>query len=120
MSDQENEQLEGEGQESATDKPAKGEKNKSSAKKLTAEQKTTLARLQARPKKTILIPEDPLNPNDLVVPVSVNGVTYAIPRGQEFEVPDVIADIWRESYQKTQAANKRIIMQEDKKIVITK
>lgn len=86
---------------------------------LTNDQKSTLKRLQERPKRSILIPEDPLNPNDLVVPVSVNGVTYAIPRGKRFEVPDVIADVWEDSYSKTQAANRKIKFQENRDIVIT-
>ncbi|MFX3633723.1 MAG: hypothetical protein ACE3L7_25560 [Candidatus Pristimantibacillus sp.] len=95
-------------------KPAK-EKSKG----LTTEQQSTLKRLQALPKKTIFIPEDPQNPDDLVVPVCVNGVTYSIPRGKKFEVPDVIADIWEESYTKTQAANRRIKVQQDLDIKIT-
>lgn len=87
--------------------------------KLTSEQQSTLAQLQARPKKTILIPEDPLNPMDLVVPVAINGVTYSIPRGQEFEVPDVIYDVWKESYTKTQAANRRIVVREERSLAIS-
>lgn len=87
--------------------------------KLTSEQQSTLARLQALPKKTILIPEDPLNPNDLVVPVAINGVTYSIPRGQEFEVPDAIYDVWKEAYTKTQAANRRIVVKEQRDLVIS-
>jgi len=94
-----------------------GPKTKS---KLTEDQQSTLTQLQARPKKTILIPEDPLNPNDFVVPVAINGVTYAIPRGQEFEVPDVIYDVWKESYTKTQEANRRIVLKEDRNLIITR
>ncbi|MDQ6418676.1 hypothetical protein RB620_04415 [Paenibacillus sp. LHD-117] len=106
----EEQQPEQEQQETATE----GKSNK----KLTSEQKSTLKRLQERPKKTIFIPEDPLNPDDLVVPISVNGVTYSIPRGKEFEVPDVIADIWAESYSKTAAANRKIKVQQELDITI--
>lgn len=91
---------------------------KKSSSKLTKDQRSTLKRLQDRPTKTILIPEDPLNPDDLVVPIGVNGVIYSIPRGKEFEVPDVIADIWHESYSKTAAANRRIKVQQDLDITI--
>jgi len=71
------------------------------------EEKTLKQQLKDRPKKLVHIPEDPANPDD-VVSVTWNGITYAIPRGQQFEVPDVIADIWTESYKQTQAVNRRI------------
>ena len=63
--------------------------------------------LSEMPKKTIHIPRDPNNPKD-VVPIGWNGIIYAVPRGKSFEVPAVIADIWLESYEKTQAAHDRI------------
>lgn len=70
-------------------------------------EKTLKDLLNAMPKVMIEIPEDPNNPDD-VVPVGWNGIIYAIPRGQQFEVPQAIYDIWKESHQKTQAINKRI------------
>ena len=84
---------------------------------LTEDQKSFLEVLKARPKKKILIPEDPNNPDD-VVPVGINGVIYAIPRGREFEVPDVIYDVWKESYDRTMAAQRRIRVTEKKDLVI--
>lgn len=72
-----------------------------------AEEKTLKQQLKERPKKLIFIPEDPINPDDLAT-VTWNGITYAIPRGEQHEVPDVIADIWTESYKATQEVNKRI------------
>ncbi|WP_342440017.1 hypothetical protein NSS79_15425 [Paenibacillus sp. FSL L8-0436] len=73
-----------------------------------ARQESALMKQLAKMKKVkITIPDDPLNPDD-VVPVGWNGIIYAIPRGQEFEVPEVIYDIWKESYTKTQAVNKRV------------
>lgn len=63
--------------------------------------------LDSEEKVRILIPEDPLNPGD-VVPVGVNGVIYAIPRGKEFLVPKSIYDTWSYSYQKTLIANSKI------------
>jgi hypothetical protein len=40
--------------------------------------------------------------------VGWNGIIYAIPVGQQFEVPEPIYQIWKESHEKTKAANKRI------------
>jgi hypothetical protein len=74
---------------------------------IARQEKTLRQRLDEMPKVSIEIPEDPNNPDD-VVPVGWNGIIYAIPRGQQFEVPKVIYDIWRESHKKTQEVNKRI------------
>lgn len=76
-------------------------------KELAKQEKTMKARLASEPKKTILIPENPMNPNE-IVPVGVNGVIYAIPVGQEFEVPESIYNTWKYSYDKTREANKRM------------
>lgn len=76
-------------------------------KEIEKEERTMKQRLAAEPKRTIFIPEDPLNPND-VVPVGVNGVIYAIPRGKEFEVPKSIYETWMYSYKKTLDAQRKI------------
>lgn len=76
-------------------------------KELAKKEKTMKAILEAEPKKTIHIPENPMNPNE-VVPVGVNGVIYAIPVGQDFEVPKSIYDVWKYSYENTKKANKRM------------
>lgn len=76
-------------------------------KELAKQEKTMKAILEAEPKKVIHIPENPLNPNE-VVPVGVNGVIYAIPVGQDFEVPKSIYDTWKYSYDKTREANKKM------------
>lgn len=76
-------------------------------KELAKQEKTMKQRLDAEPKKTIFIPENPINPNE-VVPVGVNGVIYAIPVGQEFEVPESIYNVWKYAYDKTREANKRM------------
>ncbi|WP_059049995.1 hypothetical protein [Paenibacillus senegalimassiliensis] len=80
---------------------------KAAEKKLAKQEASYKAQLKKMKKVKLTIPEDPLNPDD-VVPVGWNGVIYAIPRGIEVEVPEVIRDIWQESYTKTQAVNKRI------------
>lgn len=74
---------------------------------IAREEKNLKKYLDSMPKVPIEIPEDPDNPDD-VVPVGWNGIVYAIPRGQQFDVPKPIYDIWKESHQKTQAVNKRI------------
>ncbi|WP_203289847.1 hypothetical protein [Metabacillus sp. cB07] len=71
------------------------------------DEKDTLQKLKAMKKVSIEIPEDPNNPDD-VVPVGWQGVIYSIPRGQQFEVPEVIYQIWKESHEKTKEINKRI------------
>lgn len=71
------------------------------------EEKTVRQQLDEMKKVSIEIPEDPNNPDD-IVPVGWQGVIYAIPRGQQFEVPEVIYQTWKESYSKTKEINKRI------------
>lgn len=87
------------------EKLKKDEKNLEA--QIAKEEKTIKQQLDAMKKVTIEIPEDPNNPDD-IVPVGWQGVIYAIPRGQQFEVPEVIYQVWKESYQKTKEVNKRI------------
>lgn len=81
------------------------------------EEKDLKAQLAAMPKKSILIPEDPMNPDD-VVPIGWNGIIYAVPRGIEFQVPEVIADIWNQSYALTNKARRKMTVSENKDIVV--
>ncbi|MBS4200281.1 hypothetical protein KHA93_11630 [Bacillus sp. FJAT-49732] len=74
-------------------------------------------RLSKEKKVPIFIPEDPLNPDD-VVPVGVNGVIYAIPRGQQFDVPESIYKAWKYSYDETVKANKKIKFEQNKQIQV--
>jgi hypothetical protein len=83
------------------------ESEKNMEAQIAKQEKTLRQQLDEMPKVSIEIPEDPNNPDD-VVPVGWNGIIYAIPRGQQFEVPNVIYDIWKESHKKTQEVNKRI------------
>lgn len=80
---------------------AKGERQ------LAKEEKNMKAALAAQKKVRILIPENTLNPNE-VVPVGVNGVIYGIPTGQEFEVPEPIYLAWKNHYDETRKANKKM------------
>lgn len=61
----------------------------------------------AMPKVTILIPKDPLNKENAKW-VCVNGVDYYLAVGKQIEVPECVAEVWNESYEKTQAAYERI------------
>lgn len=79
----------------------------SAERKIAKAEKSLQAQLKAMKKVKLTIPEDPNNPDD-VVPIIWNGIMYSIPRGIEFDVPEVIRDIWQESYTKTQAVNKRV------------
>lgn len=95
----------------AAEREALEEKIKNSEASLEAqikkEEKSLKQQLEAFPKVKMEIPEDPNNPDD-VVPIGWNGIIYAIPRGQQFEVPQPIYDIWKNSYDQTKAVNKRI------------
>jgi hypothetical protein len=71
------------------------------------EEKSLRAQLDSFKKVSIEIPEDPNNPDE-VLPVGWNGIIYGIPVGQQFEVPEPIYKIWKESHEKTKEANKRI------------
>lgn len=83
-------------------------KAEASAEKEFVKQERNVKDMLAKEKKVkIFIPENPLNPNE-VVPVGLNGVIYAIPVGQEFEVPESIYNIWKYSYDMTRAANKKM------------
>jgi hypothetical protein len=85
--------------------------------KAKEQEKTIKQKLDAMKKVSIEIPEDPNNPDD-VVPVGWQGVIYAIPRGQQFEVPEVIYQVWKESYEKTKEVNKRIRESTQKEIQV--
>lgn len=45
----------------------------------------------------IIIPISERNPDDLVVPVTINGYTYQIKRGQEVTVPEEVKRILKEA-----------------------
>lgn len=71
-------------------------------------ERSAAQQLKEMPKVQILIPDDPQNPSDKVVPIGFNGVVYTVPRGIPTEVPQAIAEIWNDSYVRTRAANSRI------------
>lgn len=100
----------------AADKKAAEEEKRAEAE--LAKQEMSMKKRLAKEKKVpIFIPEDPLNPDD-VVPVGVNGVIYAIPRGQQFDVPESIYKAWKYSYDETVKANKKIAFEKNKQIQV--
>lgn len=95
-----------------------GEKEMASHEREFKKAEKTMKDILAKEKKvTIFIPENPINPNE-VVPVSLNGVTYAIPVGQEFEVPESIYKVWKYSYDETRKANAKMAQVLNKEINI--
>lgn len=71
-------------------------------------EKSAAQQLREMDKVEITIPDDPLNPGDKVVPIGFNGVVYTVPRGIPTKVPVAIAEIWRDSYNRTREVNQRI------------
>lgn len=71
-------------------------------------EKSVAQQLREMPKVNITIPDDPQNPSDKVQIIVFNGEVYTVPRGIPTDVPEAIAEIWRDSYVRTRAANQRI------------
>lgn len=72
------------------------------------DQKSVAQQLKEMEKVEITIPDDPQNPEDKIVPVVFQGELYTVPRGIPTKVPIAIAEIWRDSYNRTRAVNQRI------------
>lgn len=66
-------------------------------KELKKEAISTGEALKKEKKVTIVVPKSELNPKDTMVPVTVNGYTYCILRGEEVEVPKTVKDILKEA-----------------------
>ena len=64
--------------------------------------------LEEEPKVKIFIPVDEMNPELTIAEINLSGYKYQIPRGEEYEVPKSIYEIWKESYEKTLRAERRI------------
>ena len=64
--------------------------------------------LEKEPKVKIFIPVDEMNPELTIAEINLSGYKYQIPRGEEYEVPKSIYEIWKESYEKTLRAERRI------------
>ena len=64
--------------------------------------------LEKEPKVKIFIPVDEMNPDLTIAEINLSGYKYQIPKGEEYEVPKSIYEIWKESYEKTLRAERRI------------
>lgn len=71
-------------------------------------EKNAEQQLKSMKKVKILVPDDPQNPNDKVLPIGFNGIIYTVPRGVPVDVPEAIAEIYQYSYVKTRETNARI------------
>lgn len=109
-------QKEAEAAQKEAEKKAAAEEKRIEAE-LAELERSMKERLAKEKKVHIHIPDDPLNPDD-VVPVGVNGVIYAIPRGHDFEVPESIYKVWKYSYEETVKANKKIAFEKNKQIQV--
>jgi hypothetical protein len=58
-------------------------------------------------KVKLFIPEDPINVDKFRY-VQVNGVEYYLGVGKEIEVPACVAEVWHDSYSRTQQAKAQI------------
>lgn len=82
--------------------------DKSLERKAANAEKNAKQQLAAMKKVPLIIPDDPLNPGDKVVPIGFNGIVYTVPRGVQVDVPEAIAQIYQDSYTRTREANQRI------------
>lgn len=80
-------------------------------------EQSTLAALKKCKKVPIFIPIDPNNPDDVTV-VGINGVIYSIPRGEQYEVPEPVYKVWKDSFDKTREAEKKMTVKRDKKLEV--
>lgn len=67
-------------------------------KKTLEKESLSIGQTLARENKvTIVIPKSELNPLDQMVPVTINGYTYSIKRGERVTVPETVYEILKES-----------------------
>lgn len=102
--------------ETTPEKPSQEEKHLE--RKAKDAEKTIQQKLKAMKKVEITIPDDPQNPGDKVVPIGIGGIVYTVPRGIPTEVPEAIAEIWRDSYKRTREVNQRIDESTSKEVKI--
>lgn len=68
-----------------------------SAKELIDDSLSTGELLAKENKVTLVVPKSELNPQEKMVPVTINGYTYSIIRGEQVTVPQTVADILKEA-----------------------
>lgn len=67
------------------------------AKVLIDDSMSTGAALAKETQVTLIVPKSELNPQEKMVPVTINGYTYQILRGEQVTVPQTVADILKEA-----------------------
>ena len=67
------------------------------AKALIDDSMSTGAALAKETQVTLIVPKSELNPQEKMVPVTINGYTYQILRGEQVTVPQTVADILKEA-----------------------
>lgn len=67
------------------------------AKVLIDDSMSTGAALAKETQVTLVVPKSELNPQEKMVPVTINGYTYQILRGEQVTVPQTVADILKEA-----------------------
>jgi ribosomal protein S12 len=68
---------------------------------------TDRERILAQPKVKLFIPVDRSNP-DKHREVIINGVQFILAVGKQLEVPQVVAEVWQDSYSRTIEAEQRM------------
>lgn len=93
----------------AVKKETQLEFNEENGEQLAREaEKSTLQQLKEMEQVSIHVPVDPANEEDSMVVVGVNGVFWPIERGKEVKVPKVVAEVYRDSYERTRKVEKRM------------
>ncbi len=64
--------------------------------------------LQSEGYRPIFIPKDPQNKDDTHYPIGVNGIIFNVRRGEMVQVPLAVAEVWEDSFRRTEEANDRI------------
>ncbi len=67
------------------------------AKVLIDDSMSTGAALAKETQVNLIVPKSELNPQEKMVPVTINGYTYQILRGEQVTVPQTVADILKEA-----------------------
>lgn len=68
----------------------------------------TKADLMRQPKVKLRVPFNPMGTGDALLPININGFRWFLKPGETVEVPEEIAKIFEESYDKTAMANSRV------------
>lgn len=81
---------------------------KNGEKQVRQMEKSTLQQLKECKQVPIHVPNDPMNDDDNVVVVGINGVFWPIKRGEEVMVPEPVYQVYQDSYKRTREVEKRM------------